>query len=583
MSTLHELAVASVLLLSLPEDSSWISLGFPTQAFIVGMALATLKDLLEKTSFVLTSLIVFISNRKHRTYLVLNIMIIVGSVFLSPLLAGMILISSVLSAPLLSLFTLPIFSVSFPRTRHFWPGLINFGSTFLKSTEETVYYQQAETEMAKAVHSSISCGAVSPQPGTNVLIRFDNRLVLVTILEVGHGFCTFSMRGLELQETSCHSEEATQIDSIYEAQHNPKSWQQSLFNTSLLSILQPLDTVRIRTYSDAHNVLTGIIDQPSALQRFSSNLIKSLVWVLNKHLKSTNGETDLVPVLSVQDASPHVSEEEEDPIREKDPIGEKSTTSVIALKEDHPKSLLDGGSWSSLSLGVPPDVGTVQKLNAAPAESWYDSTSSGLVPQDIPLDTREPVHVDTILLAGEKLQLSKRISNKVLPEYCSEMDIFSKSLWQPPPLSNIQMYRLMLNFPHDWLSHLNDKVPMDGVLFERLSRTVVGCFSLLDVPAQAKMMQQDAATPLPQTYSLDVYRRFCNDIPYSFHLNWMTDQPILHKLALKSYRCVKGDHLLSHPFPTHTSNPPWPCLPFAPLTVHSLLHHIFCTSQPDMQ
>ena len=555
MSTLQELATVSILVLALPEDSSWISLGLPMQAFIVGVTLDALKDLLEKMTFVLISLIAFILNRKHRTYSVLNIMIIAGSVVLSPLLAGIILISSVLSAPLLSLFTLPIFSVSFPRTRHFWPGLVNYGSTYMKSTEETVYYQQAETEIARAIHSSISCGAVSAQPGMNVLIRFDNRLALITILEVGRGFCTISIRGLELQETSCHSEEATQIDDMYEAQHSPKSWQQLWFNTNLLSMLQPLDTLKIKTYSDARNVLTGIIDQPSALQRFSGNLIKSLVWVFYRYLKSTstititgvpqeNNLANLDHTPSVHNAgSGLVLEEVESRRKSSQNTPRHSSVGFNDAKSHLNTFICDAGSWSSLSLDMPaptPPMGA-QRLSATP--SWHDCVSSGLIPQDIPLDRKESVlhaahgrnQLDTILpplLRGEKTHLPK---NKVLPECLSEMDMLFKG-WQPPSLNHVQLYRLMKHFPHDWLTHLNDKSPMDGAPFELLSRTVVGCFSLLDVPAQASLIQQNAGSLLPSTYPLDVYRRFCNEIPYSLHLNWMTDQPQIHKLALKSYR-----------------------------------------------
>lgn len=552
MSTLCELAVASVLVLALPEDSGWTSLGLPTQALIVGVVLDILKDLLEKTTFVLISLIVFTWKRKHRTYFALNILIIAGSIVLSPLLAGIILVSSVFSAPLLSLFTLPIFSVSFPRTRHFWPGLVDYGSIYLKATEETVYYQQAEAEMAKAIHGSLSCGAISAQPGTNVLLRFDNRLALVTILEVGRGFCTVSMRGLELQETSCHSEEATQIDDMYDMQHSPKSWRQSWFNTNLLSTLQPLDSVMIKTYSDAHNVLTGIIDQPSALQRFSGNLVKSLVWVFNKHMKSTDTLTRdrLNQKFSTQDIRIAGSSNPTEEVEDDDAIAPSQVHrfSMVAWKEDRSKSLFttylgdDALSWSSLSVDLPGLPSATQRLNTTPADSWLDSGPTGLIPQDIPLRALENAlpalernQMETILPPlprGGKFQSSSQ--TKVLPE-CSS-DMLTENLWQHPPLSNLQIFRLMQHFPHDWLSYLNDEVAMDSDTFERLSRTVVGCFSLLDVPAQASLVQ-NATIPPPLTYPLDVYRRFCNEIPHSPHLDWMAEQPLIRKLALKSYRC----------------------------------------------
>lgn len=550
MSTLRELAVVSVLVLALPADNSWISLGLPTQALIVGVVLDTLTDLLDKTTFVLTTLIVFAWKRKHRTHLVLNILILASSIFLSPLLAGIILVSSVLSAPLLSLFTLPVFSVSFPRTRHFWPGLVDCGSVYLKSTEETVYYQQAEVELAKAIHGGLSCGAIPAQPGTHVLARFDNRLAFVSIQEVGRGFCTVSTRGLELQETSCHSEEATQIDDMYDMQHSPKTWTQSWFNTNLLSTLQPLDSVVIKTYSDAHNVLTGIIDQPIALQKFPSNLMKCLVWVFNKHMQSTATFSKEVSKQRGSTRDLQIPDDATTPVDVEEDIIEPSPASfqkghrfsMVAWKENRSKSLFttylgeDALSWSSLSSMVDLPVGP--KLNTTPASSWRDANSPGLIPHDVPLEGLESAlpalelnQMETILpplSRGDKFQLNNSSSfHKVSPNCSSEA--FSQNIWQHPPLSHIQIFRLMQHYPHDWNSHLNNKMAVDSEKFELLSRTVVGCFNLLDMP-----------TPTPN-HPLDVYRRFCDNIPHSPHLKWMTEQPLIHKLALKSYRCVSSE------------------------------------------
>ena len=38
----------------------------------------------------------------------------------------------------------------------------------------------------------------------------------VQVLERGFGYCQISVKGLELQETSCHTVEATRIDDIIE-------------------------------------------------------------------------------------------------------------------------------------------------------------------------------------------------------------------------------------------------------------------------------------------------------------------------------------------------------------------------------
>lgn len=565
VSTLHELAVVSVLTVTLPVDNVWISLGFSTQAFIVGLILDVTKDFVQKLAFVLTSLIVFTSKPKHRTYLPLNILIVAGSVIFSPLLIGVILISSILSAPLLPLFTLPVFFVSFPRARHFWPSLSSFGSTYLKSTDETIYYQHAESGVVKAVHSSLACGATPSQPGTQLLVRFENKLALVSVLEVGCGFCTVSMRGLELQEqTSCHSEEAAHVDSMIETLHNPSPCSQPC-NTNFLDTLLPMDSVAIETYSDARNVLTGIIDQPEALQRFSSSLLKSLIWVFNRHMRS-NVTT---PVTCVQDI-----ELEDDGINcvtandtgnnTTDAIDNSPRTShgrrfsMVAWKEDRSKSLFttylgeETVSWSSLSSIADPAATTTAKksdrsrlASTLPTDSWLaDSPPPGLIPEDVPLEE----DIGSSCAIGSSSVLVRNQMSTVLPPLPGERresvlsefiaptnhsaETLSYSTWQHPPLSHIQIFRLMQQFPHQWYTSLNDRAPMDNDRFELLSKVVMGCFSILDVPAQTSL----SSNATSKTYPLDIHQRFCGSIPRFAHYKWLTEHALIRKLALKSYR-----------------------------------------------
>lgn len=534
MSSVHELTVVSILTLALPTDSNWISLGFPMQALIVGLVLDIVKDFRQKITFVLTSLIAFTLNRKKGTYLALHILIIAANIIFSPLLIGVVLISSILLAPLLSLFTLPVFLTSFPRPQRFWPSLVAYGSTYLKTTEETVYYQQAEPEIAKAVHRGLSHGAIPAQPGTQLLFRFDDRLAVVTILEVGWGFCTINTRGLELQETSCHSEEATRIDDIINALHSPQSCHQSLLNTNLLSTLLLVDSVVIQTYSEARNVLTGIIDQPNALHQFSNNLIKTLIWVFNEHIQST-----LVKCATPQEDLPVDDTINADGDSASAP--HQRHFSMVTRKEDRSKSLFttylgdDNFSWSSItSLELPP----LKKVTAAtPPENW-SVTSPGLIPQDIPLENEglPPVQqqVDTVLPPithrDDKSKSQSSHAHKVAPELSEEGH--DPETWLHPPLSHLQIFRLMQHFPHDWVSYINGNVAVDSETFELLSTVVLGCFSVLDVPVHA-ILTQNATTP---TYPLDIYKRFCGTIPHSPYLSWMKEQPIIWELALKSYR-----------------------------------------------
>lgn len=106
------------------------------------------------------------------------------------------------------------------------------------------------------------------------------------ILERGAGFCTVSIKGLELQETSCHTTEAARIDDQFGEAFEGKDGGcgACTFNSFPLHCLTPLDAFEVRTYSDARNVLTGVVDSPDSIGVTLCFFAKSLVWVLLHHI-----------------------------------------------------------------------------------------------------------------------------------------------------------------------------------------------------------------------------------------------------------------------------------------------------------
>jgi hypothetical protein len=98
------------------------------------------------------------------------------------------------------------------------------------------------------------------------------------------------VKGLELQETSCHHVEAGKIDDVF-SHSLPKSEDDTLNNSSLINnffthCLEPLGKFTVNAYTKSRVTMTGIIDHPSNLIMMSSTFFKSLVWVLHKTVKS---------------------------------------------------------------------------------------------------------------------------------------------------------------------------------------------------------------------------------------------------------------------------------------------------------
>lgn len=131
----------------------------------------------------------------------------------------------------------------------------------------------------------IVCFVDEPVPGHHYLVRFQDRLVWVMVLERGYGFCSLNIKGLELQETSCHTAEAARIDEIFESAFEKENVScMGYLNEHPLHTLTPMDSAQVEAYSDARNVLTGIIDYPANYDVVMTTFIKALVWVIIRHV-----------------------------------------------------------------------------------------------------------------------------------------------------------------------------------------------------------------------------------------------------------------------------------------------------------
>ena len=516
----------------------------------MGFLLDVFLDFLRKTAYAGRLFITFIGLHKQRRHHFLTILIGVSIFLFFPLVITVIIISSILLAPLSPLFTLPIFLVAFPRTQRFWPSLVDFGRVYLK-TDDTVYYQQAEPEIAKSMCRCIARGSVSSQPGTQVLLRFDNRLALVTILEKDYGSCVINLRGLELQETSCHSEEATAVDNMYERLHNQNSRSVSCLNGNILSTLLPTDTSVIQTYSDARNILTGIIDQPGALQKFSENLRKILVWVFYRYsvvvgmpiAEFTAGVTHDSAELEVNDVKNQAEATNSEPYTVDHIIAELDIVSTVAQIEKFntkafrvdtctgfksPKD--DNLSWVSIS-----DSNDIQEVTEYQNAAWTEPVMHGFIPVDVPVNPSEG-NVQ-ILGKSEKPHpfysssgVLSPLSGRIYPDKTRA----SPEDWPKSFLTQLEEDVLMKSFPKEWYSYLTESKSCLGIYeYKWLCGVVLSCFSALNnclCPLSSSPYQTHQVTPL------DIKNGFHGEFPNSSQMSCMRRNPEMLCLALKAYR-----------------------------------------------
>ena len=512
----RDLSLIALLHFIVPHLDNSLSMGPSTQALVLGEALSILKDFLHKLSFAVTLFISFIADKKQRTYKYLTVLIMAGTLPLSPLVLTVILLSSILSAPLLPLFTLPLFSISFPRPKRFWPALFNYGQEYTKC-EDSVYYQQCTDEVAMAIHRSMSSGAVSSQPGSQVLVRFQDRTIFCSILETGYGYRTLTLKGLELQETSCHTAEASRIDEIFETLYDPSTigYCKFSFNTQYLNTLQPRDSAVIKTYSDAKNVLTGIIDQSSSLKKFSTNLLRSLTWVLHCHYQRCTPTRTTTPPAELP--------------------AELTTPSHVPDKQPPPAVYDDNDSWaesvSSLD-AVPPSMTRMIPL----------SSPSSLIPEDCTTTQRKmedifvsPSHVviPSLPVSRSTTVPTSRDQRTAKVQPLPDTTVIPQG-WSSVPLSTVYVNQLLREFPTGWYNYvksLNDGHVLSSSEESQFMTVVMVCYSLVDVPSVSSMSGRKR-----DTTSFDVYQGFMREFPYSLHLSWLTTDSDLSSLVLKAYR-----------------------------------------------
>ena len=254
---------------------------------LVGACRDRLQQLLNKISYMLTLTVTAwtLPKQHHKA----TIPILLALVILLPVVLAVLGAATILATPLLPLFCLPVFLVGFPRPLRSWPKA---ASTAAATCPDSVFYKQLTPQVVSTLGVTMAMGTLgNPSPGDHYLVRFQDRLIWVHVLECGYKFCTTVLKGLELQETSCHTVEATRVDDVFQDifVHEGK-WPLVSLNQHVANVLCPCDTLILNTYSDAKNVLTGVIDQPENLRRNSENFLKTLVWVLVNYCKDRKFE-----------------------------------------------------------------------------------------------------------------------------------------------------------------------------------------------------------------------------------------------------------------------------------------------------
>ncbi|XP_012663439.1 pecanex-like protein 4 isoform X1 [Otolemur garnettii] len=538
-NALLEIVVVSVVHLISSADLWWNrSLDTGIRLLLVGIIRDRLTQFISKLQFAVTLLLTSWTEKKQRrkgttTLWALNIVF-------SPLVLALIVLSALLSSPLLPLFTLPVFLVGFPRPIQSWPGAV--GATACVCAD-TVYYYQMIPRLTAALHAAMAAGSLGLlSPGSHYLGRFQDRLIWIMILEHGYTYCCINIKGLELQETSCHTAEAHRVDEVFESAFEQEEYTKICsFNEHFGNILTPCTVLPVKLYSDARNVLSGIIDSHENLIEFKGDLVKVLVWILIQYCskrptmqedvhETENKGKEPLTILPALNTSPHPqSLEDLDSVRSEtfDDWSEDSIfddTPTIEKEKEEKDQLKD---FPCTNLPIPGSVVESQQVDdhctgTDPEHSCYKAIKLGYP-------------------AVDKGKQGDMAYIPLMEFSCSQSHLISlPKEWRSTCMPNSKVKEMSSLFPEDWYqfvlrqlecfhstekaSNVLEEITKDKTLRDFYIHTIMTCyFSLLGI---------DNMTPSPGLI-LSVYSGV---LPWSVTLDWLTEKPELFQLALKAFR-----------------------------------------------
>ncbi|XP_073427369.1 pecanex-like protein 4 isoform X2 [Dendrobates tinctorius] len=535
-----ELVVVSVV--QLFNINVWWNVGLDTgiRLIVVAIIRDRLCQLVSKLQFALTVLLTSWTEKKQRRKSTSSLITV--NIIFFPVVLTFIILSALLSSPLLALFTLPVFLVGFPRPIRSWPGAVGAAACICA---DTVYYQQMVPGFSAALQSAFASGSLGlVNPGSHFLCRFQDRLIWLLILERGYSYCCVNIKGLELQETSCHTAEARRVDEVFEmAFEQAENSGRLVLNNHFGNVLTPCTVIPVRVYSDARNVLSGIIDSHENLKQFKEDFIKVLLWVLlqtcykksraQENTQEDQKETDVTAQSGKQQGSTDVHPAEYN----------ESSKDVESYNEDITEEWSDDDIFEILphpkKTGVKPTVTASADGFSIPGSVQTVHVNS-YVEQDVAVDKLYSV-VGFGFPATDK-------GNATCVEHFRMMEFnssYSKFLtlpqdWILGSFTGIKMAEMKQMFPTDWYEFILTQLDFHHVS----GKPSV----LLEEGIRDRSLRDKYIKGLTSIYfaffgmensspsSAWLFRAYLGGIPWSVSLDWLTGNPELFQLALKAFR-----------------------------------------------
>ncbi|KAJ8326994.1 Pecanex-like protein 4 [Batrachochytrium dendrobatidis] len=251
----------------------WCALELGTRLLAISFIRETVTRIRFKTTFWLIGVKHFLLNRKqrHENWMFMIIPIVI----ISPI---SIVIGAVLDTPTLSFLGIPLLVMGFLRPTRMWPDINHEYS----SGQDAKLYSAMMPSLMKSISKLISTGRIPPiYPGNVLLARIDSRLLLLRGVETWFEGVSVIITGTELEPTSCHALEGTEVDTVLNNGLFVDASQKTVWlNHTIMHTLLPVGSATATSYVETKVVTTGILDRPDTIQAFPPLLFKILVFCL---------------------------------------------------------------------------------------------------------------------------------------------------------------------------------------------------------------------------------------------------------------------------------------------------------------
>lgn len=367
------------------------------------------------------------------------------------------------------------------------------------------------------------------------------------------------LQGLELQETSCHTVEARRVDEVFEAafERPERLGFTQGFNLHWGNALTPCAALAVRVYSDARNVLSGIIDSHDNLRKLQEDFMKALTWLLLRNCvqrqkgllwSSEVGST----IGGVKSQSSQLAQTTCNPPSEA--VVVESNMSSLRFRQDS-SSLTSFGDWSDEDdlFGPQPARRTVALVTAEAQRGHAALHTGASLPGSVEMDSLFENMALSALQPLQPLGLSigmpavdRGRNPEVLRESphlnfsCPQSEVFNlPPVWRTAPLLPSRLLSLRPLFPEEWfrfslgrfglaaqgepLEDMTKALKEDEVLKELHVKVALSC--LISVGAESAF-----------TSPSYIYRLYCGDVPWTEGLDWLSSSKDLYQLTLQAFR-----------------------------------------------